>query len=254
MLADPVVLTPLQALAVLGVGLLAGFFNVTAGGGSFLSVPLLILLGFPAAVANGTNRLALIVQNVAAIAQFRRGGVSGMRGVLPLAAAAVPGALLGAWLAVVIPELQFRRLFGGLMIAMTALVLIAPKGGTSEPGSAHRYRLASFAAFAAIGAYGGLIQAGVGFPIVFALSELERFTLVRCHAYKVVVVLVIQLAAIPLFIRHEAIAWWPALLLCVATSVGGHLGARLVLGSGERVLRLVFAVCAVALALRLLLG
>ncbi len=246
--------SPLQVAAVFGVGIVSGFFNVTAGGGSFLSVPLLIVLGFPAAVANGTNRVALVVQNLTAIPQFRSGGVDRMRLAIPVALAAVPSALLGAWLAVSIPDLTFRKLLGGLMIAMTAVVLLSPKGGTVEPRTGHRYRWLTLLSFFGIGAYGGLIQAGVGFPIVFALAGLERFSLVRSHAYKIVVVLAIQLAALPVFVGSEAINVPAAVVLSLAYALGGWIGARVVLRSGDRVLRIIFAVSAVLLALKMLLG
>ncbi|MFN7964590.1 MAG: sulfite exporter TauE/SafE family protein [Acidobacteriota bacterium] len=246
--------SPLQFFAVFGVGMVSGFFNVTAGGGSFFSVPLLIVLGFPAAVANGTNRVALVVQNLTAIPQFRHGGVNRMRLALPIALAALPSALLGAWLAVLIPELTFRKLLGGLMIAMTAVVLLSPKGGTVEPELGHRYRWLTLLSFFGIGAYGGLIQAGVGFPIVFALAGLERFTLVRSHAYKIIVVLAIQLAALPIFIGSEAIDLSAAVVLSVAYALGGWVGAKVVLQSGDRTLRIIFAVSALLLALKMLLG
>lgn len=246
--------SPLQVAAVFGVGVVSGFFNVTAGGGSFLSVPLLIVLGFPAAVANGTNRVALVVQNLTAIPQFRSGGVDRMRLAIPVALAAVPSALLGAWLAVSIPDLTFRKLLGGLMIAMTAVVLLSPKGGTVEPSTGHRYRWLTLLSFFGIGAYGGLIQAGVGFPIVFALAGLERFSLVRSHAYKIVVVLAIQLAALPVFAGSEAINVPAAAVLSLAYALGGWVGARVVLRSGDRVLRIIFALSALLLALKMLLG
>ena len=82
-------------LLIVGGGV-AGFVNTLAGGGSFLTVPLLVLLGLPATVANGTNRLAVFVQNVAAVAGFRAEGISGIR----LGVRLLPPTLLGAWLAV----------------------------------------------------------------------------------------------------------------------------------------------------------
>lgn len=242
-----------RGLAIFGTGLASGFFNITAGGGSFLSVPLLIFFGFPAAVANGTNRVALVVQALATIPSFRRGGIKGMRQAGPLLVAVIPGALLGAWLAVTISDRSFRNLFAAFMVAMSAWVLVKPAGGTREPEVGHRYRGLTIVAFALIGIYGGLIQAGVGFLIVFALSGLERFTLVRSHAYKILVVLVMQLVAFPVFVGNESVDWRAALLLAIAYSVGGSVGARLVLQGADRTLRIVFAGCALLLAVVLVL-
>ena len=65
----------------------AGFLNVMAGGGSLLTMPLMIFMGMSPAMANGTNRVALVAQNVTAIGEFKRRGFSDFRLSLTLAAA-----------------------------------------------------------------------------------------------------------------------------------------------------------------------
>ena len=59
-----------EALLVLGTGLIAGSINTVAGGGSLLSLPILIFLGLPPAVANATNRVAIFSQNAFAVLGF----------------------------------------------------------------------------------------------------------------------------------------------------------------------------------------
>jgi len=239
--------------AVLATGLVAGFFNVTAGGGSLLTLPLLVLIGLPGPVANGTNRLALIVQNLVAVPTFRRGGVVGFRRPLPSILAAIPGALLGAWAGATISDPAFRRLLGGLMIVMTAVVLVRPP--RSDPAHATAGRpLATRLAFVAIGFYAGFIQAGVGFLIVFALVGLDRLPLVRAHAMKVATVLVLQCAALPVFALHGKVNWLWGVLLAVGLALGGFAGAKLTLRSGERTLRWILALAALALSVRLLVS
>lgn len=240
-------------VSVLATGFVAGFFNVTAGGGSLLTLPLLVLLGLPGPVANGTNRLALVVQNLVAVPTFRRGGVRGMRRHARLVLAAVPGALLGAWAGATISDPLFRRVLGLLMIAMTAVVLARP-GGADGRDPATRPRLATWLSFAGIGLYAGFIQAGVGFLIVFALAGIERMPLVRAHAFKVATVLALQVLALPVFAWHGKVSWGLGALLAVGLAAGGFVGARLTLRSGERVLRYLLAAAALALSLRLLLS
>ncbi|UCF68121.1 MAG: sulfite exporter TauE/SafE family protein [Acidobacteriota bacterium] len=240
-------------VAALATGVVAGFFNVTAGGGSLLTVPLLILYGLPGPLANGTNRVALVAQNLVAVPTFRLGGVRGLRhsGVLMLAA--LPGAIAGAWTGAVIDDALFRRLLGGLMIAMTAVVLIRPRGEADTSIVRTRFRLLTLLAFVMLGFYAGFIQAGIGFLIVFALVGLERFPLVRAHAFKVALVLVLQLAALPVFAAHGKVNWPIGILLAVGLAIGGFAGARVALKSSERVLRWLLAAAALGLALRLLL-
>ena len=90
----------LLLLTVFGAGLLAGFLNVMAGGGSMITLPLLIFLGLPVAAANGTNRVAILVQNIAAVGSFRSQGYADFKNGLAFGAATIPGALVGAFAAV----------------------------------------------------------------------------------------------------------------------------------------------------------
>jgi hypothetical protein len=245
---------PLSIAAMLAIGAVAGFMNVTAGGGSLLTVPLMVVFGLPSPVANGTNRLALIVQNVIAVRTFRRGGVRGLRRVGPLIALAVPGALLGAWAGVVISDELFRRVLGILMIAVTAVIFLRPPSHRSLGDEPSPYRAATLASFAALGFYAGFVQAGIGFFITLALAGLERFPLVRAHAFKVSIVLCLQAVALPVFALGGKVAWGPGLLLAIGLSAGGFAGAHTALRSGERFLKLLLAACALALAVRMLVG
>ncbi len=251
-LATPVPGGLAGALAILAVGVVAGFFNVTAGGGSLLTLPLLVLLGLPSPVANGTNRVAIVIQNLVAVPTFRRGGVRGLRRALPLVLLALPGTILGAVAGVAVPDAAFRRVIAVAMVALAALVLLGRRPPGGEATGDRPFRPATLAAFALLGLYAGFLQAGIGFFIVFALAGLERFPLVRAHAFKVTVVLALQSVALPVFALGGKVRWIPGLVLALGLSLGGWLGARAALRSSERFLRAILGVAALALATRLL--
>jgi hypothetical protein len=249
---------PLSALLIVATGVVAGFFNVTAGGGSTLTLPLLmILVGLDGAVANGTNRVAIIVQNLIAVPTFRRGGVRGIRHGWPLFVAALPGAVLGAWWGATISHELFRSVLGGLMIVLAVVIVAMPRrGGDGEAIALDtpRYRVTTLFAVVLIGFYAGFVQAGVGFFIIFALAGLERWPLVRVHAFKVAIVLLAQLVALPVFLWEGKVVWSAGLLLAIGLALGGFVGARTALRSSERVLRILLAIGAVLLAIKLLVG
>jgi uncharacterized protein len=98
------------------VGILGGTLNVLAGGGSLLTLPVMIALGIPGTVANGTNRVAILAQNASAVAGFHRQGWSNARLSLKLALFAAPGALIGAWYGAVIRDEWFNLALAGVMI------------------------------------------------------------------------------------------------------------------------------------------
>ena len=241
-------------LAILAVGVVAGFFNVVAGGGSLLTLPLLVLLGLPSPVANGTNRVAIVIQNLVAVPTFHRGGIRGLRRALPLVLLALPGTILGAWAGVVVPDALFRRVIAVTMIVLAGVVLVVRRPAGGEETGERPFRPATLAAFALLGFYAGFIQAGIGFFIAFALAGLERFPLVRAHAFKVTIVLALQCVALPVFAAGGMVRWVPGLVLAAGLSLGGWIGARTALRSSERFLRVVLGVAAVALALKLLLS
>ena len=113
-------------LALIGTGLAAGFINTTAGGGSMLTLPLLMFLGLPANVANGTNRIAILLQNVIGVYTFRKKKVLNLKTDYRLSIPAVAGSILGALIAVEIDTEYLRKIIAGLMVFMFLLVIAKP--------------------------------------------------------------------------------------------------------------------------------
>lgn len=240
---------PLPALVLVAGGFVAGVVNTLAGAGSLLTVPLLVLVGLPGTVANGTNRVGVLLQNLAAAWSFRREGVSGIRASLPILPPVVAGSFAGAALASRLDDAAFERLFGVLMIALLfPLLRGAPSAGAhARPWPASATRLVAFG----IGLYGGAIQAGVGLFLVFALSHAGS-DLVRASSVKVIVIGVLTATALPVFVLAGDVAWTPALLLAAGQSTGGFVGARLAVRGGERVIRPVLVLAVLGLAGKML--
>jgi len=243
---------PAAALLVAG-GLVAGVVNTLAGGGSLLTVPLLVLLGLPGGVANGTNRVGIVLQCLAAAWRFHREGVLELRSVLQATAPVVAGSLIGALWVTRVADSTFERIFGVLMLLLLVPTLRQVSGRAkpgSEAGRSWHPALATLAFFA-VGLYAGAFQAGVGIPLLLALVHAGH-DVVRANAIKVSVIAAATLAAVPIFIVQGQIAWLPACLLAVGFTLGGSLGARFAVRGGERVVRPVLAVAVVALAARML--
>ncbi|MCG8589098.1 MAG: sulfite exporter TauE/SafE family protein [Proteobacteria bacterium] len=243
-------MTPLDGLLLVGGGFAAGVLNTLAGGGSLITVPLLVLLGLPGTVANGSNRIGILVQNVAAAWQFRAEGVSGLRRAVPVLLPVGLGSVLGAWAVAQLRDETFERLFGVFML----LLLVPTLRGTGPERTEHRTAWppwVSAAVFFAIGLYGGAFQAGVGLALILALSR-SGLDLVRANSVKTVVIAVLTAVAVPVFIVQGQVVWLHALVLAAGFAVGGVAGARLTVAGGERVVRPVLVVSVLALAGRML--
>jgi len=241
-------MSALEISLLVAVGLVAGIVNTLAGGGSLLTVPLLVIFGLPGTIANGTNRVGVLVQCVVACWRFDAEGISEFRSALPLLPAVVLGSLVGAATATQIPDPIFEQIFAGIM-----LILLIPmlRGGPprSAPGAAAQHwspLTRNFVMFA-IGLYGGAVQAGVGLLLLFALNR-AGFDLVRANAIKIVIVTALTIAAVPVFVFERQVAWLPAAFVSIGFTIGAAAGARIAVVGGETAIRRALAVAVLALA------
>lgn len=221
----------LPALAV--AGLVAGTLNVVAGGGSFLTLPLLLFLGMPAAVANGTNRVGVLAQNIGGVWGFHREGMLDWRWATRMSLPALAGAALGAWAALHVTDFAFTRLLSMAMIAIT-LWSIWTHGavpGSRQAGMPPHTRLAAIGFFF-VGLYGGFIQAGVGF-FVLAITSAAGLDLLRGNAIKLWSVLLMTVLSLGIFAGAGAVDWPRGLALGAGNFVGGLLGVRLAMLRGH---------------------
>jgi uncharacterized membrane protein YfcA len=242
-------LSQLEAILLVAAGLVAGVVNTLAGGGSLLTVPLLVLIGLPGGVANGTNRIGILIQSAVAAWRFRADGVSGTEGALPVLLPLASGSLLGAIAISRVADATFERLFGGVMLALLVPTL---RRRPAQPRAERPWpRAATLALYFGVGLYGGAFQAGIGVLLLFALSH-AGFDLVRANAIKMVVVAVLTAVAVPVFVAQGQVAWLPAGLVALGFALGGAAGARLAVRGGERLIRPVLAAAVLALAARML--
>lgn len=240
-------------LAIFAAGIGAGFINVMAGGGSLLTLPLLILFGLPSAVANGTNRIALMAQNVVAIASFRKGGYFDWKFSALLAVPALVGSVVGAQIAVTMSDALFNRILSIVMIVVLIIIVWKPhkRLPASEAGQTWPKRLGLIVVFFFVGVYGGFIQAGVGFIIIASLTLVSGLSLVKINSIKVFVVAIYTLSALLVFIMNGQVHWGYGITLAAGTSIGAWLGSRFAVKHGDKWVQRILVVAVVAMAIRL---
>ena len=245
----------LQAIALFVVGAFTGVVNVLAGGGSLLTLPLLIFFGLPATVANGTNRIGILFQSVTAIGGFRRQKMLPVGLALLCTFPAVVGSYLGARLAVDIDDALFQRLLAFIMLGVLAFMLL-------DPMKKHRVEQVHFTplrtavlliSFFVIGIYGGFVQAGVGFLIISGLLA-HGLDLVRINAVKVFVTLIFTVVALAVFVVHGQVDWPLGLALAAGNAAGGWLGTHMAIKKGHDWLKKVVSLIVFLFALKLLFG
>jgi len=242
-----------QILVLTLVGMMAGWLNVMAGGGSLLSVPVMLFMDIPAPVANGTNRIAILAQNITAVYTFFLKGFSDFRLGLSLSLMACLGAVGGAWVGVQLEGVWFNRLLAAVMIGVMITMATGKKMQHKAAEEEHaKNLLLGHLLMIVAGFWGGMIQIGVGFILMPILHRVMGFGLVRVNMYKVFVVLSYTIVALAVFASQLQLMWWAGLGLAVGNSIGGWYGAHTTIHKGDVWIRRVFFVTLTAFVIKLL--
>ena len=243
--------SPLGLAALFVVGFVAAVINVIAAGGSFLTLPLLLFLGLPATVANGTNRVGVLAQNISAVVGFHRHQILPLRWALGVSVPALIGASLGVWAALNVPELAFRRILSIVMLVMTLGTLLHKSlKGDARREPPHPSHWSMVTGFFLMGIYGGFLQAGVGF-LALALTSLAGLDLVRGNAVKVFTVMLLTTLSLAVFAGAGQVDWPAGLALGTGNVLGGIVGVRVAVLKGHKWLEHVVTVTIVIFAVML---
>jgi uncharacterized membrane protein YfcA len=241
----------LTFLLLLSGGIAGGFINTVAGGGSVITVPILVeVVG--AGVANGTLRVAILLQGLSGVTNYHRGGAVPWRRIVRFIPPMVAGAVGGAWVATLVSPEGMRRAFAIAVLLVAISVLFKPSRWTGMSGDRLRQPWASLA-YLAVGFYGGFIQVGVGFLLLAALVLGTGFDLVKGNAAKMVLVLSYGPVVIFLFARAAQVDWAAGVVLGVGSMIGAFIASTLAIRKGADWIRWVLVVAAVGAATRMLL-
>ncbi|MBN1356155.1 sulfite exporter TauE/SafE family protein [bacterium] len=239
-----------------GIGLFAGVCNVLAGGGSLVTIPVLIFMGLDAGTANGTNRVAIAIQNIFAVAGFRHKGFGNWKFTFLLVFPALPGTIMGAVVASTITDALFRKILSLVMILVLVLILVKSSQHErmetiTETDLTWTQKLCAMILFLGIGFYSGFIQAGVGFLVMAALTLTTGLDLIRINSHKVAVIGICTWIAVLVFILYGKIIWSAALILSAGNAAGGWMGSMASVAGGETWIKRILVVAVTAMAFKL---
>ena len=247
-------MTPVNAILLFLAGIAAGFVNVNAGGGSFLTIPLLIILGgLPATAANASNRVAILLQNVIAARNFRRHGFRDIRQGIKLGLSAMAGAVIGSMIALDVSENAFRTILSVIMVLALAVILHTSRKKCAEHISEQlRHPVLQIFMFFFIGIYGGFIQAGTGYLVICSLSIIGGLSLVKTNSLKIIIIAAYLVPSILVFLLNGEIRWFPALVLAAGTSIGGWFGSTFAIRKGDRWIQIILVAAILVMAAKMI--
>ena len=224
----------LEALAILAAGVAAGTVNAIVGSGSLITFPTLLFFGYSPLVANVSNTVGLVFGSISGAIGYRR-ELAGQRGrATPLLIAALLGGLTGGSLLIVLPATAFAKIVPILIIVACVLIALQPRltraiatrrvaAGTADHERHGAPLLVAAVFFTAI--YGGYFGAAQGVILMAVLAILVVDDLQRLNGLKNLIAAVTNGVAALLFIVFAPVAWPPAILIAIGSTIGGQLGA-----------------------------
>ncbi len=233
-------------------GVIAGFINTVAGGGSLLTLPILIFMGLPSNIANGTNRIAIFMQNIFSISGYKSRGVSDFKYSSWLSVSALIGSIIGAKIAININEDMFNKILSVVIIIVVLTIIYnkKPFNINSENISIEK-KIISVIMFFFIGIYGGFIHAGVGFLILSILSNYNGIQLSKANSIKVFVVFVYTFFALIVFIMENKINWILGINLGIGNSIGGWIASRWSYNKPDKIIKIFIIISSAIMVIKL---
>jgi len=233
--------------------LVAGAVNSIAGGGTLLSFPALLLLGFPALTANVTNTIGLLPGYAGGSVAYRAELNVQRDRVRFLAPISIVGAVVGAILLTRTSNHVFAAIVPWLILAACALLLVQPLVTSRvamhrSEHEQHRSPVLAVAQFLS-GVYGAFFGAGLGVMMLAVLGLFIRDDLQRINALKGMMQLIINVVAAIYFAFFGPVSWLAVLVMVPTSAAGGFIGVALARRLSPAVLRGVVVVFGVAFAL-----
>lgn len=241
-------LTLLTGALLIIAGAVAGFINTLAGGGSVLTLPALMLLGMPADIANGTNRVCVFLQSLVGARGFHKHDQLDAQNIMPALIPTVIGSVVGAVVASYLPEQILKQVLLITMVVITLVIVLKPNsvviGEDEKPIPIKEKPMATFWLFLT-GIYGGFIHAGVGIVMLAVFSGVLRYNLLQANALKLVLTTVSGLFALAVFVVRDQVLWVPGLILGVGTIIGVHFTVKFSVNADQKTLKTILLVLVV---------
>ena len=234
----------IEVIVLIVSGFMVGFINTLAGGATIISLAVLMFMGLPLNVANGTHRIAAALQTMTSVTTFRSKNVLDWRKGLILGTPVILGSIIGARIAIEINEELFEKIVAGVMIMMLLLILYKPKRwlkGRQELIE-QRFSWKQVILFFIIGVYGGFIYVGIGYFLLAAIVLSAGYDVVRANAIKVLIVLMYVPFTIGVFLWGDMINLEYGLVLAVGQIAGAYFGARSAVANGAGFVRWVMVI------------
>ena len=241
-------------LVIFIVGLFAGFINVIVGSGSSVTIPILIFLGLPPHTAIGTNRFAMLFNNLTGAIGYHRKGKLQIRVAILFSIFAAVGAIIGALFVLKTKPTLLKQIIAFILITEAVIIVFSRKKlGLKQILSFTKKHYVVGCGFGfLVGLYGGFIGMAMTSIIIFLLVLMFGFSFIRSAAIAKVITFVISLFATIIFLANLKVDILIGVVLTISYIVGAFLGVHSAIKMGNPKIKILFVLIVVASAVKLL--
>ncbi|MCL1850279.1 MAG: sulfite exporter TauE/SafE family protein [Bacteroidetes bacterium] len=246
-------LTWISIIILICSGIIVGFINTLAGGGTVISISVFMFFGLPPLVANGTNRIAIIFQNLTAVAYFQKNKCIDWHRILHLGIPIVLGSLTGAFIAGYISNRWFHYIFAGVIVIFGISMLLNPNKYIHERTDLVNRKVTplQYMVFFLLGIYGGFVHVGIGYLLLAVLVLMNGYDLLKANVLKNVLVLSYVPFSLLIYALQGNVCWSFGLIHAIGNIIGAGLAARLAIKKGAPFIRYIVLILIVIVILQI---
>ncbi len=206
---------------------IAGAINTLAGNGSVITLSILTdLIGLPGNLANGTNRVGVLLQAAGSGTGFAKNRMIDLAKSRNIIILTIIGAIVGVYTATIVSSEQFLSVFKYLMLVMLLVILVKPERWLITSGvKSNLPKWISIPAFLLLGFYGGFIQMGMGIFFLAVLVLLSKYSIMEANAIKTIVIFIYTILVLAIFAYQGLVNWEVGIIMAIGQTMGGYLTA-----------------------------
>jgi uncharacterized membrane protein YfcA len=226
-----------EIVLLLASGVIVGIINTLGGGGSVITMSLFMAMGMPIGIANGTNRIAVLLQNLSATVAFLRKGMLHVRSGVMLSLPAILGNIFGAMVAAEVSDAVFKICLSVVLAIILVYLLLGKDNEQVTGGHGLKIKWWHYLLFFIIGFYGGYIYIGLGFLILAIAIWTMKLDIITANVIKGFVIFLSTPFALAVFIYNGQVEWMAGLLHGVGNILGALLASHWAMNWGVKFVR-----------------
>ena len=226
-----------EIILLLVSGVLVGIINTLGGGGSVITMSLFMAMGMPIGIANGTNRIAVLMQNLSATVAFLRKGMLHVKSGLLLSLPAIVGNIFGALVATEVSESIFKICLSIVLAIILVYLVLGKDNEQITGGHSLKIKWWHYIWFFIIGFYGGYIYIGLGFLILAVTIWTMNLDIITANVIKGFVIFLSTPFALAVFIYNGQVEWMAGLLHGAGNIIGALMASHWAMNWGVKFVR-----------------